>query len=398
MAMNGIRRLTDDDWQNSMSLSQFAFQYQLPEEEIAKRKKQSPLDQQWGYFVEGNLAAKMTILPLTTWISGKRYTMGGLAGVATWPEYRRQGMVGQLLHHALQYMKDQGQTVSYLHPFQFGFYRKYGWEHCMDYKMYDIPVTMLKMTDTTMGQGKKVVRYGREIKPLLNGIYSTWASRYNGTLERSEDWWENRVFDRKPGQIAVLADEGSGQPEGYILYEVKNRTMTIHEMVSLNEGARQGLWSFVSNHDSMVNNIILSSVPTDDTLAYWLANPRVKQEVVPYFMARIVDVEGFVEQYAFEPSEREDTLWIRVTDEHALWNEGSYRLVIGQNGEGHAAKMSSPDAAELNCDIQTLTAMLMGQMRPRQLQEAGRLQGEMAAVERLEERISRRTTYLPDFF
>jgi predicted acetyltransferase len=396
--MDGIRRLTDNDWESSMSLSQFAFQYKLSDEEIAKRKEQTPMDQQWGYIVNGNLAAKMTILPLRTWISGKLYPMGGLAGVATWPEYRRQGMVGQLLRHALQYMKDQGQTVSFLHPFQFAFYRKYGWEHCMDYKTYDIPVAMLKMTDTKLGQGKRVVRYGREAKPMLNEIYSAWASRYNGTLERSRDWWEYRVFDRKQGQIAVLTDEASGQPEGYILYEVKNRTMTIHEMACLNEAARQGLWSFVSNHDSMVNNIILSSVPANDTLTYWLANPRVKQEVVPYFMARIVDVEGFIEQYAFEPSEREDTFWIHVTDEHASWNEGSYQLVIRQDGEGHAAKMSPPSTALLSCDIQTLTAMLMGHMSPRQLHEAGRLQGNMGAIERLEARISRRTTYLPDFF
>ncbi len=52
--------------------------------------------------------------------------MGGVAGVATYPEYRRSGYVKELLQHSLQTMKKDGYTVSMLHPFAVSFYRKYG--------------------------------------------------------------------------------------------------------------------------------------------------------------------------------------------------------------------------------------------------------------------------------
>ena len=60
--------------------------------------------------------------------------MGGIAGVATWPENRRQGHVSTLLKHALQEMKSKGQTLSFLHPFSIPFYRKFGWELYAEYK------------------------------------------------------------------------------------------------------------------------------------------------------------------------------------------------------------------------------------------------------------------------
>ena len=56
--------------------------------------------------------------------------MGGVAGVATYPEYRRSGYVKELLQHSLQTMKKDGYSVSMLHPFAVSFYRKYGWELC----------------------------------------------------------------------------------------------------------------------------------------------------------------------------------------------------------------------------------------------------------------------------
>ena len=75
----------------------------------------------WGYFVNDRLASQLRLLPLAIWLNGVRYEMGGIASVATWPEYRRQGQVGKLLRHMLKVMRDKGMTVSMLHPFSFAF-------------------------------------------------------------------------------------------------------------------------------------------------------------------------------------------------------------------------------------------------------------------------------------
>jgi predicted acetyltransferase len=82
----------------------------------------------WGEFENEELISKLHILSLEIKIENCRFSMGGIAGVATWPEHRRKGSVTRLLNKALSAMKKKGQTISLLHPFNINFYRRFGWE------------------------------------------------------------------------------------------------------------------------------------------------------------------------------------------------------------------------------------------------------------------------------
>ncbi|MBS4213970.1 GNAT family N-acetyltransferase [Neobacillus rhizophilus] len=73
-------------------------------------------------------AAKLHIIPLSIYIKDAEWNMGGIAGAATYPEYRRTGYVKSFILESLKQMRDNVQIVSLLHPFDIGFYRKYGWE------------------------------------------------------------------------------------------------------------------------------------------------------------------------------------------------------------------------------------------------------------------------------
>jgi len=323
--------------------------------------------------------------------------MGGIAGVATWPEARRKGCVAGLLRHGLETMRGAGQTVSMLHPFSFPFYRKYGWEMTIERKTYTLEPRHFPPRAAVPGRVERVAKDAG----LLDGIYEKFASRYTGTIVRTPEWWERRVFT-KPG-LAALYYNGDGKPEGYLLYEVKERTMTVHEWVCVSEEARLGLWRYVADHDSMADKLAMT-VPVDDPLPFLLPDPRIRQEVVSYFMSRIVDVEGFLAQYPFGPGDGEDAVTLAVEDEHAPWNHGVFRLRIDAVGRARAERMAdglqaeNADEADLACDIQTLTALFLGNRPASLLHETGRLRGSREAVKRLEQRIPRRTAYLADFF
>lgn len=112
-----IRQLHSEEFNLSMDLSEYAFQYKLPSEKRANAKERFKAERVWGAFEEGTLEAKLTLLPFQVYIQGRLVPMGGLAGVATWPENRRQGHVAKLLAHTLQTMNEAGQTLSFLHPF-----------------------------------------------------------------------------------------------------------------------------------------------------------------------------------------------------------------------------------------------------------------------------------------
>ncbi|HZG85340.1 GNAT family N-acetyltransferase [Paenibacillus sp.] len=389
-----IRNLQPEEFDAAMTLGEFAFQVRIPEPERTARIGMMKPHQQWGAFVDGELAAKYTLLDLDTWIHGVKYAMGGIAGVATWPDYRRQGLVSRLLAHSLATMRANGQTVSFLHPFSFPFYRKYGWELYAEYKAYDIPMALLPAAPPETARMRRAPIDWAALHPM----YEAFARRYSGTLVRTEEWWNNRIFFNKKLTAAVYENE-AGEKRGYVLYEALDRKLTVHELVALDDAARRALWGYLRNHDSMADQVKWHA-PADDALHYLLPDPRVKQELVPYFMARVVDAAAFVAAYPFAAGAGA-AVTLRVRDPHAAWNDGAFALAVDDAGRGTlapAAAGADADGGALSCSIGTLTAMLLGYRRPAFLHAAGMLEGPEGAAAQLERVLPARPTHLADFF
>ncbi|MHA6481471.1 GNAT family N-acetyltransferase [Paenibacillus sp. strain BS8-2] len=394
-----IDRLGPDRFDESMELSQFAFQYIRSKQELEETKKKledEPADR-WVVLVDDKLAAQAGVLELQTYIGGKAYATGGLAGVATWPEYRRQGFVGQLLLHSLEAMKEKGQTVSFLHPFAFGFYRKFGWETYTEYKKYTLQSHQLPPRIVSPGRIERVSDYS-----LLYDVYETFASRYNGTLKRDEKWWKYRINVQMPTKMVIYRD-AAGIVQGYLIYKVAQKELNVRELIHLNDDARAALWSFIAQHDSMIETVTLNA-PIDDHLTDHLIDLRIKQEIVPYFMARIVDLQAFIKDYPFLPGAESLTLSIHVTDEQAAWNHGTFLLRIEESGQASVVQQSDGNTSENDADneitigIGALTMLLMSYRSGLQLSGSGRIKGSSKLINRLQARIPERTTYLPDFF
>jgi len=388
-----IRQLTMNEFEASTSLGEYAFQYALTPEEREERKSRFKPEQTWGIFDGPDLQAKLTILPLRAYLHGKAFDMGGIAGVATWPENRRQGHVSRLLKHALNEMKNAGQTISFLHPFSIPFYRKFGWELYAEYKKYVIPVHKFPPKTETPG---RIVRDAADL-PALDSVYRSFASRYNGTLLRNDEWWKQSVLD--DDGHSVIYYSADGEPQGYALYELKDKELACDEFVFLNEEARSALWTFFANHDSRIEQVSLKMVPVDDELPFLLPDPRVSQETVPYFMARIVDLKSLLEQYPFM-RDAEVGITLKVQDAAAPWNDGVWRLSVNNEGRGEAELLELKEGteADLTLDIQALSAILTGYKRGQTLLKADRIQGETQKAAELDSVVPVRQTLLMDFF
>ena len=69
--------------------------------------------------------------------------MGGITGVATYPEYTGRGLIHSLMRRAINYMHDQEFPISFLYPYSIPFYRKMGWEIVSDKITFTIRDTQL---------------------------------------------------------------------------------------------------------------------------------------------------------------------------------------------------------------------------------------------------------------
>ncbi|WP_087975098.1 GNAT family N-acetyltransferase [Oceanobacillus rekensis] len=390
--MDHIKRLSATDYDEIFTLSQFAFQYKLSEDDLIKKEEEANRHIIWGWMEGEKVAAKLHMIPLSININGKSFEMGGISSVSTWPEYRRNGMVKQLLAHALQHMRKNGQIVSYLHPFSVPFYRKFGWEIAFNKKRYTIPMDKLKRKWDAIGYVRRIDADNK----LIHQIYSEVALNFNGMLTRDAKWWEQRVLTNN--EMVAVCYNMNNEADGYIIYRVKDNILQVDELAYKSLNGWKLLLEFIANHDSMAMEVNMT-VSENDNLPLLLDEPRFKQEITPYFMARIVDVPAFLSEYPYEKGSEDVSLAILVHDDFLPDNSGSY-VIKQTNGvtEVFSQEKTVDEENVIHCTVQQLTAFMFGYKRPLELSLTGLIQGDDEAIEQLESLIPIRQTFFADFF
>ncbi|MFD2681112.1 GNAT family N-acetyltransferase [Bacillus seohaeanensis] len=381
-----IKRLRQEDYEDIVTLSEYAFQYKLKDEDKEAKRKQFQTQIILGIKERETLAAKLHIIPLEVYMGNARYNMGGIASVSTYPEYRRKGYVRKLLAESLSVMKDNNQTVSMLHPFQVGFYRKFGWELFVNLKKVSVTQEELKPFPSKRG---KIKRYNKHDFPDdLYKLYDLYAKDYNGGIYRTKDWWKERsIADLTVGVYFNDSDEA----QGYILYTIKDRKMKVEEMISITPDAKKGLWNFICQHDSMISGVDLV-LQNNDPLVFMLQNPRVKTEIHPYFMARIVDVEGFLLQHLNNIAE-EVHLLLTVRDEVATWNNKTFSVSCDNVKETLVSNQK-----DITMSIQALAALAFGVYNAKQLNDMGLIKTTREQTEQLTILFPESGPFFSDFF
>ncbi len=380
-----ITILKQTNYEDSLQLSEYAFQYKVPAEKREKRLEQLKSQDVYCIFNDDALAAKLHLLTLEIWLGKSKYPMGGIAGVATYPEYRRKGYVRSLISHSLVEMKNKGQSLSMLHPFEIQFYRKFGWEVFAYFDKLHLKKKDLYRLKGTNGHVK---RFTKDTYPSeLHKLYEQYAHKHNGMLVRTKEWWRERSITDL--WIAIYYDEEQ-IPQGYLSYEVKNEKLKVEEFIPLNPEARYGLWNYICQHDSMINEAELVLNP-NEPLPFLLKDPRVKIERHPYFMSRIVDVEQFFQNY-LKDIEFNDCVHITVKDDFADWNNRTFSL----GRQGIKESKAVENAVKLN--INALTAMIFGVFTPQELLDMGQLEGNSEEVVKLEKLTLRSSPLFYDFF
>lgn len=87
----------------------------------------------WAAFDEesGEMMSTVYVTDYRVQFDGGRYKMGGIGGVASLPQYRRAGGIRACFQKALPILYREGYVFSYLYPFSTAYYRKFGYESCV---------------------------------------------------------------------------------------------------------------------------------------------------------------------------------------------------------------------------------------------------------------------------
>nr|WP_295972215.1 GNAT family N-acetyltransferase [uncultured Bacillus sp.] len=344
-----------------------------------------------GWFDDEKLISQLAIYPFQVNIFGRTFEMGGLTGVGTYPEYSNMGLMNKLLRRALSDMKEKKQSISYLYPYSFPFYRRKGWEIISDKMTFEIKDYQFPKVQKVSGYVERLDTEHRDIRM----VYRQFSYMRHAAMIRNDLAWDEYWRWDLDDLTAAVYYDSSHKPLGYLLYWISQDVLHVKEMVYINQEARNGLWNFISAHISMVSKVE-GNTYTNDPLAFWIEDGEIKETITPYYMARIVDVQQFVAQYPFKPSGKEVKVKLQLEDPILEWNRGLFTLSISETGKGELKKRG--EEADFSLDIQTLTTMLLGYKRPSYLFDIGRLPGKEFVVPLLENIIERETPYFSDYF
>lgn len=347
-----------------------------------------------GWFDGDTLVSQLSVYPCFVNIHGKIVKMGGLTGVGTYPEYSGLGLMNDLIAMALERMREKGQYISYLYPYSIPYYRKKGWEIMSDHMTYRVKDTQLPKFSNIPGHVKRLpIDHEDVIK-----TYDRFAHTHHGTMLREEiDWEEYWRWENEEERIAGVYYDACEKPAGYLFYWIKTDELHIKDMIYLNQQARKGLWNFITAHFSMVDEV-RGNTYTNNALAFFLDDSQIEETIEPYYMARIVDLEGFLGEYPFQQQDSPESfeLHFETSDPIALWNRKIISLSREKGGSITVGNKRTDNSVK--ADIQTLSTMFMSYRRPTFLLDAERLETSAKTLEMLESIIPDKQPYFSDFF
>ncbi len=375
-----IREPGEDELQRMHFLVAYSFSGDRSEEGRQAFRHVEEMSSPLALYDNGEMAACLRIIQLRMLVNGASLPMGGISGVASLPEQRRKGYVGQLLRHSLALMRERGQSISALYTPHPSLYRRYGWmiaSSCLKYAFKPKDIAPIA-TAPPAGSARRITA---EEWPAAAEVYRRFTAGRNGYLDRDERWWKEAVFQRlydekrRPNDVAVWAGAG-GEPRGYVVYfSGRERRLdgppldriALDELYALDGDAYAGLLRYVLSHD--LAHEITWYCPIDEPFLVAIDDPqRVKSEHFYGFMLRVVDVEKAVAVRPPPAGAPEGAFTVHIADASAPWNQGAWRIECA--GARLSARRSDA-GADISCGADVFAAMYNGFLRPSEAVRSG---------------------------
>lgn len=394
--MDKLEQLTQKDLEEFYQLYLYAFT------NLDSKGRRTFFDHRYNHALKygikhnGKLGSGMLSIPFHVNFHGVKYKMNGIGDVMSYPEYGGNGAITQLMQQAFNDMLEDNVALSYLAPFSYDFYRRFGYEEVFDRTIYRVKNTDLPRVkiDKKIGSIERLTL--AEAIPFIKEVYANNPNSHNAGLIREDWWWDYLVLKHPHWQVGVYFSEDH-LSAGYVIYEGLDTTFSIQEIMFTNWESFQYLSRFICQHESMFSTFEYAS---GDPLGHpdILKNPsNVEVQIKPYMMARIINLETFINHYPF--LKKIKSTRVAVTDKMLPANNGIWRLLINANGTSFE-KISDNEnnMADIRISIQEPTKVLLGYRSLNELNRIGAIRGSYEAITNLDATLRKEPPMLWDYF
>lgn len=383
--------LDDSDFHQYRDL--FLYSFNLPEDNPYRAilKRVFTNSRVYGIKTADELQASVTSIPFEVNFFDKNIPMAGIANVMSAPEYVQNNSIDKLMKQAFTDMHQKNIPISYLGPFSYDYYRRFGYEQVFEGLQITMPFTnLIRYKQSFMGHLKRF-KYS-EAQDLIGELFAEHND--SATIIRDNWWWENLAIMFPKDRLAVYYNEFN-EVNGYVRYALEAENFVVRDMYYQSPDAFIGLIHFINKHRSVYKNIIINSTDINLKVNNFTTDPSQAQVMIkPSMMARIVDFKRFLQQYPLQVDNME-TIELEVND-FLSWNNHIWKLVVKDGQIG--IDKSDIEIPEVIVDVQTLTKAMFGYQSLKESFLVGNVQGNQDKIEALDKLFIHQKSQLKDSF
>jgi predicted acetyltransferase len=361
-----------------------AFAESLTKEEIEAERPLLDFDRLIGAFHGAKRVGTAAAYTFRLTVPGGEVGAAGITGVGVRPDYRRRGILRQMMDWLLEDARKRGEPVAVLTASEAAIYQRFGFGQASTTSSFTLDAALAEFGEPVdLGDEAQIRMVDTdEATELFAAIYDRVRPGIPGALDRIEPKWRlSLVADaewmRRGGQGIKYQSviEVDGEPRGYAIYRIENNwgptgpasTMNVLEVTGVDPAAEQALWQWLLSMD-LVRTIVGRRGPVPHPLQHWLLEPRrMSLTINDGLWLRILDLPEALSARRYEGS---GSLVLDVADDMFESNAGRWQLNIK---DGRAKVTRTTAAPDLELDVGTLAAVYLGGFRFVDLGVAGRV-------------------------
>ncbi len=360
--MLDIRRLTEAELPEYVELFRYAFRdfSEKPGDPDLQASLQAT--DVLGLFASGALVSAVVDFQFQQAVRGRVLGMGGIGGVASYPEHRGRGYVRTLMRTAFGQMRERGAALSMLRPFKQSYYRKFGYETASTYVGWDMPSgAMAQWADPGFAEGFRYQR-GRslELKAELLHFWGDLQPGINGLALMPD--MPDGYFRRRYRDFQVLLVHGSAGVEASALVFKRGAgseaRIAVRGFLWRNLAARDAVLHWLARHGDQVGSMTIA-FPFGMPVFHLFGDTvkPVRQNVLLFpWMVRAVDAVAAV---SGTPGRMDKPLLLELSDRDCPWNNGTFRLSAA-DGALQLHPESGSAGPDLSMPVSALSGLLYG--------------------------------------
>lgn len=386
-----FRKITESERHAASSIQSRAFHFPI------NHDLKKPVETYRAAFThQGQMTACLELIDYDVWFDGQTVGMGGIGGVASLPEYRRSGHVRGLFDLVFEEMRDRGDVFSWLFPFSFEYYRKFGYEVGCCARHVTIPLAEL-LPLAQPGRAEQFLPGGNP-EPIIT-IYNDFACRYNMLADRTGCQWQTRL-EINPDEKLVFSYvwyDAQDRPAAYFQYRFNEksagpRTMEVTDIAWRTHEGLVGLLGFMGRFQGNLEKVAVTAGP-DFQPELLLPEPRQLEIKIRFLgMNRVINAQKALERMA--KPQGGGSAAIGVIDTMARWNDGTWQVNWDDSG---CEVVPAPRAADITLSAPAFAQLVTGYLPFEQLarRQDVEVSGDAQALARL---FPGKKIFVADFF